>query len=376
MGLEELKKVKYKRRLYFICFVVLLILILCREFLKSKNYEIDYKRNEISIHEQYKKDLESYFYTFTVQDKEFTTAIAKKYIVSRKLVREIAVYEEDDEMCLDISSNQLSFEPLCRKNDEQLSFALVSDKMKEHFSKYHLTVPDDTSSYEAINVHSYMYHNYYLWNYRGFYHLNNQKQETISLFSNDIYTPKLIIATRDYLFVPDFTSEFYFSKAFVIDAATGKVITWKLKHEIYFDSEVLGVIGNNIYLLDKHEKKEWKINLKATKLDLVGSEKKDGVIFQDKWLTVNMAKLLNQNSFFSGLKNINFVNEDSLKAYVLDKAILMKKEPVKEIIFSKDDEVYYLLNDSLYMNSFLTGEVKLLTNFEWNFNYQDMIFIF
>ena len=50
-------------------------------------------------------------------------------------------------------------------------------------------------------------------------------------------------------------------------------------------------------------------------------------------------------------------------------------ESPKVIVGQKDDTVYYLKEDKLYMNSPFYGEVLLMSYFEWNFNYQNVIFI-
>ncbi len=49
---------------------------------------------------------------------------------------------------------------------------------------------------------------------------------------------------------------------------------------------------------------------------------------------------------------------------------------VKEIVYSTEDTVYYLEGDTLYYYNDSDGEVLVISNFEWNFNYKNMIFIF
>ena len=180
--------------------------------------------------------------------------------------------------------------------------------------------------------------------------------------------------TNDYFFVPDYNSNYYFSKVYLINSLNGKVSTWNLKKNIYFDSNILGVINNEIYLLDKHENIEWKINLTKKSLEKIGTKNKNGLFYNNEWLKLSLNKII-EEQVFKGLKAINFYNDNGLKANILDNNIKLKNEDV-ELVGSTNEKVYYLINDVLYEYSLAFGEVKLLSKFEWNFNNQNIIFIF
>ena len=48
---------------------------------------------------------------------------------------------------------------------------------------------------------------------------------------------------------------------------------------------------------------------------------------------------------------------------------------VTDIIRIKDNVIFYLKTDTVYAFEQLKGSIRLLTNFEWNFNYKNMIYI-
>ena len=56
--------------------------------------------------------------------------------------------------------------------------------------------------------------------------------------------------------------------------------------------------------------------------------------------------------------------------------MLLTNLDVKAIISCNDEIVYYLSNDSLYSYDEQNGNVLLLSNFDWKFNYLNRIFIF
>ena len=47
-----------------------------------------------------------------------------------------------------------------------------------------------------------------------------------------------------------------------------------------------------------------------------------------------------------------------------------------KIMDQNKDKVYFLSKDKLYVYSPLSGIKLLLENFEWNFNYENMIFVY
>ncbi len=367
------KDMKKNRRFYLLLFILTIISLFSYHFFKVKSYVKEYQKDNVSIMESYNKEQKNYLYRFNYSNEDYVIAIPKDYNWKRKLVKNIEVINNDNETCLKIISDDLSFYPLCRKNGEQISYLLTSEEMKKNFNIPIITY-DEVTKYNDITIYNYFYHNFYIWNYRGFDYLSNSNNEKITLFDKDVYDPKLIVKTNDYLFVPDYNSNYYFSKVYLINSLNGKVSTWNLKKNIYFDSNILGVINNEIYLLDKHENIEWKINLTKKSLEKIGTKNKNGLFYNNEWLKLSLNKII-EEQVFKGLKAINFYNDNGLKANILDNNIKLKNEDV-ELVGSTNEKVYYLINDVLYEYSLAFGEVKLLSKFEWNFNNQNIIFIF
>ena len=48
---------------------------------------------------------------------------------------------------------------------------------------------------------------------------------------------------------------------------------------------------------------------------------------------------------------------------------------VTRLVRINDKDIFYLKNDTLYHFDDINGEEKLVTHSEWNFNYNNMIFI-
>ena len=101
-----------------------------------------------------------------------------------------------------------------------------------------------------------------------------------------------------------------------------------------------------------------------------------GKIYQNGFQEVSINKLVYQDVFFNNSMIVQYENNDGSFYQIWDgKRIKIRDNPVKSVVGYKDGTVYYLIEDCLYSFSETMGERKILQNFEWNFNYSNVIFI-
>ncbi len=373
---HTISKIKKRRRLI----VVLVFCIFCILFffflIRKKDYEITYKIHDFLITEAYHKDQNYYSFVLKKGDQSYFDVQLDTHFSQQKLIYDIEEFSSEDEVCIQLNSNKIRFNPLCLKNNEQISFHLISDAMKEKLSyKENVFEENVEENYSNISVSSYLYHTFYIWNYHGFYRLNQSTQEEISLFQKDIYSPNLITQVENILFIPDYETDYYFEKVYLLNMENGKVETWNLEEPIYFDSVVLGVYEDDLYLVDKHEKKEWKIDVSKRKMEQVGSESQGGITYQNGFVNVSMNKLIYQDNTFSGILPISYKLDQGLYyTYQENQMLITKEEPTSIVSYNKE-WIYYLRDDSLYAYSLDYGEILLMQYFEWNFNSKNVIFV-
>ena len=72
----------------------------------------------------------------------------------------------------------------------------------------------------------------------------------------------LTLYLNNYVIIPDYNEQYYFSKLYIININTSRVEEILLDNKISFNSVFLGDYKNIVYLLDKKEEKEYKINIK------------------------------------------------------------------------------------------------------------------
>lgn len=370
-------KIKQRRRLALLLIIILIIVLVLFFLFQRKDYTVTYSVNDYEITESYHKEEDYYSFIIKKGETERFTIVYNQHFSSKKNIDQITEYQTQTESCITISSNKVRIEPLCTKEETQISYHLVSDEMKEKLGVTSETKEDTIlTTYNNINVYHYRNHNYYIWNYRGFYHINENTTENIQLFDKDIYNPTLITQVNDTLVIPDYNADYYFDKVILLDMNTGRTTTWTLETSIYFDSAVLGVYQGDLYIIDKHEKTEWQLNIAKQKQERVGTEQKGGKIYDHEWTNVTMNRLLYQENTFKGTTILEYnIKKDGLYAIFDNHQMKIRESAPSKILSNTDNTVYYLVNDNVYSYNKEEGEKLLLNYFEWNFNSENVIFI-
>ena len=370
-------KIKQRRRLALLLIIILIIVLVLFFLFQRKDYTVTYSVNDYEITESYHKEEDYYSFIIKKGETEHFAIVYNQHFSSKKNIDQITEYQTQTESCITISSNKVRIEPLCTKEETQISYHLVSDEMKEKLGVTSETKEDTIlTTYNNINVYHYRNHDYYIWNYRGFYHINENTTENIQLFDKDIYNPTLITQVNDTLVIPDYNADYYFDKVILLDMNTGRTTTWTLETSIYFDSAVLGVYQGDLYIIDKHEKTEWQLNIAKQKQERAGTEQKGGKIYDHEWTNVTMNRLLYQENTFKGTTILEYnIKEDGLYAIFDNHQMKIRESAPSKILSNTDNTVYYLVNDNVYSYNKEEGEKLLLNYFEWNFNSENVIFI-
>jgi len=362
MNLKTIKKL--------ILIFILLVSISLFLYIKfnKHNYEVIYTVEKFKIEECYENGL----YTFIIKnsDRVYPYKFKNNYIRNKELINKIDIYKEDDETCILPISDNINFYPVCENNGELETYNL-SDINIEKFN--YRNYDKSNILHDKININYLNSANYLLYNYNGFYYVNDREIKEIKLFKNDIYTIDLIYQINEYILFPNYDDNHYFNKINVINLKNGKLKEIKLEKDISFDSVFLGDYKKNIYLLDKKEEKEYKINIKKFEIEEI-----EYTILKNKKLEKTTFKeIINNDLKFDNFNEISYqIIDNKLFKIVEGYKILITNSTVDKIIKEDDNTIYYLSNEKLFMYNEVYGEVLLISNFEWNFNSTNMIYIF
>lgn len=372
-------KIKQKRRRIALTIILCCFLLLLYIILHAKDYEKNYQRNGFEIKEIFDKELNAYTFTISKEEKSWSFLVESKYKRRKKLIQSIELLEENETSCIILKSKKLKTYPQCIHEEQQIDFHLISDSLKEKLGEsYFAKINHKNETYEKIDINTLDDHTYYIWNYKGFYRINKEKKETINIFEKDVYNLTNTISVKNYILIPDYNSSYYFNKFYVLNMKDGKTSTWDFKDSIYYDGYYLGSNNNSLFYVDKKTKTEWEFWPKKKKMRKIGTENKNGRILIDgDWEKVSMEELMNNQKKFKTKEKYQYEIEKGLYVNYINSNIRKKISnlDVKEIVSVIDNTVYYLVGDALYMYKEELGEVKLMNYFEWNFNYENMIFI-
>lgn len=262
------------------------------------------------------------------------------------------------------------------QNNEYISYHLIEDEDLIP-SSYKKEITYEEKTYKNMTLYSLNDKKYYIWNYDGFDVLSNKEQKEIPLFKEDIYNIPLAVQTKEYIVIADYDSKYNFQKFYVLNSKNDKVKEIALEKEISFESYFLGTHSNKVYLVDKKNKKEYEIYPKRLSIANITKNNQGRIFNGNEWEKINMNVLTSNESSFTNKNNTTYeLKEETLYQVQGNYKTKISNYTVKEIVYSDQDAVYYLVEDKLYSYNTSDGEILVIRNFEWNFNYKNMIYIF
>ena len=363
-----------KRGKYTIILILLLIIISIILKLLPKNYKIDYKIDKFEIEEKYIKKDKMYVFSISKNKKKYETISTEKYSTKRKRINKIKQYEDEDISCIIIDSEIINNNIVCLNGNEKIDYNLTKVLPKKYYKNY----KKNEKEYENITINFPDDKTYLVWNYTGYYKLNKEKTENIKLFKSDVYNPQLSTVVDKYVVIADYNQKYNFNKILKVNIENKKIETIELKHDISFDSVILGTYKDYIYILDEKNKKEYEIDLKNEESNLVNSNGYGKVLENDKWVKYKINKMITDHILFKSNKYNEYKFKKGLYLYQknIKKPTLISDKEIKDLVYENENDVYYIVGENLYKYNFEYGESKVLDYFELNFNYDNMTLIY
>lgn len=236
-----------------------------------------------------------------------------------------------------------------------------------------------------------------LWNYRGITVLNNKTGYTTELLSFDRYENTLGVSVGKYYVIPNYINNnlFEIDGFYIIDLVTNDQNLVNLDFIMSDKSYINGVIDDKLYIFDKTNMRQIEINVKKKEIKTVSS-KNNAKYYDNDWVERNIYDFKNSELKFNYINkddvsgyNINNVyqSDDSYFVYEnntmyqiyknnLDKKItLFYGKELKEIKVI-DNNLYYIIGNTLYRYNDMYSVKKLLTYSELKYNYKNIVNIY
>lgn len=352
----------------FYIFITIILMIIFTYFImvtNSKNYKVDYEVDNFKIEEKYNKKTKLYSFTIKNKDEKFLFVADNNYSNKRKLIKSIDYIDNDTYYCLKPVIKGFKFNYICydgEYKDEYVSGLKTQEKQKK------------LKTVNNIDVFNKKF-NYYVWNGYGITDILSNKK--YNFLDREQYDNQLSITTDSYILFVDYEQTHTFDRFYIFDVNKKKMIEWNIKFDIDFDSYFMGVIDDYIYLFDRKNVIQYKINIEKKKIE-VTSDNNGALYFDKEWSNKPIKELKYKDYYMADDYLYDYFIKDK-KLYLninnsLD--ILISKKEIKDIIYKDNDKVFYLVDDTIYCYQYGNGELILLKDFEWNFSYKNKIFIF
>lgn len=399
-------------KLIIAIFLIILIFELVAYLFKdnhSINYTLKDNNKNFKVNEIYKND--KYYFKITTKGYKYSFEIDNDFHKKEKIITKLYSFTTNDYYCIyPVIKETQKTNIMCSKDNKSYSYTYLKENLKsfieslqKHGYKSDSWLKGSASSkkIETLTVYqknikenTYIY----IYKYNGLFSVNKENLKQINIFKNDTYLNHLGTKVDKYYIIPNYDEKYDYSKLYVINMTNDKVKERDLKQEISKDSYINGIIDDEIYLFDKDELKQYKINKKGKKVKEVGN-KKEGVLYynlgfktidaytmRDKELTfktfedyiskiektTTIKHIVNsKDTYYYQTKdnNVYYYNTNSKT-----KVLLFNKEISDFMLIN--DTLYFVSEDTLYSYEYQTGLKKLVTYSELSFNSKNRIAIY
>ena len=393
-------------------FISLLIFYLGLEFVINKIcaghhlvYNVKDGKQKIVIEETYKKiNHNRYDFVFTVNKVKFYQSFFKNLNNRNYMVNQVEYISDDNYQCIYpiYKDKKIKSNLICYDGKYYYPYSSIvgkSDVIDKFMDKYQVEPSENKTQGITVYYNNLIpKHKLFLENYKGIYTINDDGQvSNTTLFTKDVYTKNISGFTDDYYFVANYENEYATNQLIYLSLNNMKQKVLKKKEAISFDSFVEGVIDNEIYLLDKSNKQQYKINLSSEKIELIGDEnKKLSIYINGKWQKQNYYLVEQDSHYFSPyevtntIDGIEYEKVDHIKNRKYDFYYMYKKDKNGYHMFRKDksnnqitslfdvdniNQIYYQdngfyfkHNDTIYYYDDMVGLNKIITYSELKYN--------
>lgn len=371
----NLKKKNFGRIIFVLAVLILIIFVLVM-ILKPKSYEKIYKVDEYEVRETYNREFDHYNFTIDMDGVMYSMGIKSEHIRGHELVEHVRTWGQAEYSCILMTGEKIDGYPICFDGENYLDYDLIPESDGEFYKRDEVKVT--SFNYEGIEVKNTFGKKYLVWDYRGYHYMTNQKQETLDFLEKESYYNNLAYQVDEFVITPYYDENYAFTSFVIIDMKKGKSSLWKLDEEISYNSYFLGDRDGLIYMVDRKNKAEYSIDSRKKKIERID---KDGMgkVWNSKWEEMSITRLCNDDYKFANSDVFTYTLEDkklTLSMRAVKDSIKVTNRNVDKIVWSKDDEVFYLVGDELYSYSPSRGEKPCLKYTELNFNNLNSIFVY
>lgn len=380
-------------------------------------YSVKTDDNSFMIDEQYKKQGKYNMYYLKLTDKDQNSFVASYdigYNRESQIVKDVKIYNDGEIYCIApiLKNKQIGYIS-CRKGQNQVSVtylhqignnnvnSFIEALKSGGYSLYNeldinnsiVKTENNVSIYNNLSDKLYIS----MWGYKGPYVLNKDNIVYKDVLANDIYFNTYgILCNRYYVILGVDGNEI--NSYYVINIKDGGKAEKEIEYNISKNIYINGIHNNKIYFTDTDNRVQYMIDPAREKIEEAGSGS-DALYYDGKEMQhVDISSLVNEKKYFiekaisQDLISINgnynyiesygnyYYQEGSniyqvLDAYKENKILVLSFNDFKELKV-KNNNIFGISGDTVYMYNNETGLRKVATNRELNYNYSNIYDIY
>ena len=385
-----------KTKLIILLIALIILIILCKIILipNSVEYSIVINDKKFNIEEKHEENI----YIEISDDKNVYPIRIYRENKKRKIITNIYSYQDEYTSCvLPIINDSVVVDMMCYKDNIIYNYSNIVglnedlDNYVNSIEEYDINkFKDNLDDKKVIDVTSIYSNNNFnniiaITTYKGIITNSNY----IEIFKKDVYDNKISAFLDNYYLIADYDNNYEFKYFYIVNLLTKDVSKIKSKNEISLDSYIQGIVDDKIYLYDKDNEKQYSIDIKNKKIQLISTDNYVKYYSNNKWMSISINKANKELYFdYTTLDNIfpeydevietdNYYylfdkKENNFDLYRVDKNNIKIKKYIINIkttkIHYKDNYIYFKDNNKIYYYSDETGLRTVLENTELPFN--------
>lgn len=325
--------------------IFLLVLVYFGYKILIKEHEVSYKIDKYNIKEHFYINKSHYYDLIINKDKlNYTYTLNKNLSKEKRIIKSIKTYKSNNLVCIvPIYKDDIESNVYCNLDNEEVSIDYLIKtynndfkKIKKKIKKYKIEYPSSSKVYKKYKNNTVFQnnildnYNYYIWTYKGILVLNNKELKYQKVLNYDLYDNIMAISIDRYYVIFENTDVNGIENIYYYDSRKNKLNTFKLKEKLSKDSYINGIVDNIIYVTDRKNKKEYKINIYKQTIIQVDDDI-NYIIYEN-----NQKKTLSKSDFF---KNDQYFDNKQIR----DNKVTDSLELIKE-----NNYYYYYKNNRIY----------------------------
>ena len=329
--------------------IFLLVLVYVGYRILIKEHEVSYTIDKYSIKEHFYINKNHYYDLIITKDKEnYTYTLDKNFSKEKRIIKSIKTFKSNNLVCIvPTYKKNIELNVYCNLDNQEVSidyllktynndFKIIKKKIK----KYKIYYPSTSTVYTKYKKNTVFKENildndnYYIWNYKGILVLNNKELKYKKILDYDLYDNIMVTTIDRYYILFENTNVNGIENIYYYDSRTNKLNTFKLKEKLDKDSYINGVVDNLIYVTDRKNKKEYKINIPRKSITQV-DDSINYIVFKNK-----KKEIMSKSDFFM---NDQYFDNVNIKDNKVTDSLELKKEG-NYYYYYKNNKIYKVLD--------------------------------